>query len=432
MMAGDAPIAIGIFAVAYALIITERVHKTVAALLGGTAVMLFGVVSQHDAFAAIDLEVIFLLVGMMIITHFLAESGFFGYLAVRLAQVARGKPVPLMLLLCMVTAVLSALVDNVTTVLLIAPVTFLIAEQLEVPPIPYLIFEVLSANVGGTATLIGDPPNILIGSAAGLSFNQFVIHLGPIALVCLVFVLVFAGLAARSHSAVDPERRARIMRMRAERSITDRKLLVRSSTVLSLVLLAFVLHGVLGFEPAAAALAGAAVLLLWTRADPEEAFRSVEWSTLFFFIGLFMLVAGLIHTGVLDACAQGVIRLTGDSIPLTAMAVLWLSGLASSVVDNIPITVTLIPIVEQLLPELAAQNGVSTEHVHTVLWWSLALGACLGGNGTLYGAAANVVVIGIARRNKQPISFAKFLAYGLPVMILTLALSSAYVFVRYL
>ncbi|MBN2308199.1 MAG: ArsB/NhaD family transporter [Candidatus Hydrogenedentes bacterium] len=431
MMDMQAIFAVIIAVLTYAAILSGKVHKTVAALLGGCAMVLLRVVGEEEAFQAIDLGVIFLLTGMMVISHFLAKSGFFGYVAIRIAQLAKGRPLPLLVLLCTVTGLLSALVDNVTTIVLIAPVTFLVAEQLEVNPVPYLLFEVMAANVGGTATLIGDPPNILIGSKAGLTFNQFLINLGPIVLVCLALLVGAAAFAVRKSAHVSSDIRARIMEMNPAGAISDRRLMLKSLFGLSLVLTSFLLHGLLHIGPAPAALAGAALLLLFTHAEPSEAFGAVEWPTLFFFVGLFLTVAGLAATGVLDQIARFAVSLTGSDLFLTAMVVLWFAAITSAFIGAIPIVTALIPVVQNIIPGITAQGTLPEPVVAQALWWSLALGACLGGNGTVFGTAANVVVVEIARNNRREISFAQFLRYGLPVTFVTLVLSSIYVLIRY-
>jgi len=434
-MDAKALIAITIFAVTYAGILSGRVHKTVAALLGGMAMIILHVVKDHDAWAAIDLNVLFLLTGMMILSHFLAESGFFGYAAIRMAQLVRGRPIPMLAFLCIVTGVLSALVDNVTTIVLIAPVTFLIADQLEVNPVPFLLFEVMAANIGGTATLIGDPPNILIGSKAGLSFNDFVLNLGPVVLVCLAFLIVVATIVVRRHAHVSLDVRARVMDMNPARAITDRGLLIKSGTILICVLSMFVLHEVTHISPAAAALAGAAALLMLTKAEPDKAFNSVEWPTLFFFIGLFICVEGLVATGVVESMARMGMSLTGGNLPVTALIILWFAALTSAFVGAIPIVTCLIPIVQSMSVSIgehyAADPSVTPAMISGALWWSLSLGACLGGNGTMFGTAANVVVVEIARQNHREVTFAQFLKVGMPITLVTAAISSVYVLLRY-
>ena len=430
-MQTDVLIAIGIFVVMYAAMLTEKVHKTVAVLTGGCAMVVFHVVSEETAFGAIDLSVIFLLTGMMIIVHFLAQSGFFGYVAVRIAQLAKGRPLPLIVLLCVVTAGLSALIDNVTTVLLIAPVTMLIAEQLEVSAIPYLMAEVLAANIGGMATLIGQPPNILIGSAANFSYLSFLSNTAPVAVVCIAVLLVFALFSLRNQTHVSNDVRARVMEMKANRAITDPKMLKQTGLVLALVLGGLLVHDIAGLHPATIALGGASLMLLLTKADPEKVFHAVEWPTLFFFIGLFMVVAGLVETGVIASLARGLITLTGGSLTATSLAVLWFAALASAILGNVPVVAMMIPVMQAMDASFSSMGVHAPDVVHAALWWPLALGACLGGNGTLFGAAANIIVIDIAEHNQRHVTFRQFLAYGLPVTLTTLALASIYVVIRY-
>ena len=424
-------IALFIFALTYIAMLTEKIHKTVAALLGGCAMIFCHVLTQEQAFASIDLGVIFLLTGMMVIVHFLAQSGFFGYVAIRLAQIAKGRPIPLIVLLCVVTGALSALVDNVTTVLLIAPVTLLVAEQLEVSPMPYLMFEALASNVGGTATLIGDPPNILIGSASGMSFNQFLWNLGPVTVICLLAVVAFAVFTIRKQSHVSSDIRARVLDMNASRAITDRELLWKSGFVLGLVLVLFLAHGALHIQPATIAMGGAGLILLLAKADPEKAFKAVEWPTLFFFIGLFMLVGGLASTGLLEQMAHWGLSLTGSDPLLTCMGLLWFTAVASAILGCVPVVATLIPVIKTVIPVMVAQTSLQTVTVEHALWWSLALGACFGGNGTMFGTAANIVVVQIARNNRQQISFAGFLLYSVPIMLATVLIASIYIYFRY-
>lgn len=425
-------LALIIFVITYAAILSGRVDKTAAALLGGMCMILLHIVHEDKAFAAIDMTVVLLLTGMMIISHFLARSGFFGYVAVKFAQLAQGRPLPLLLILCTVTAVLSALIDNVTTVLLIAPVTFLMAEQLEVSPIPFLLFEVMAANIGGTATLIGDPPNILIGSRAGLSFNEFLFHLGPVAVLSLGMLLIVAVFVMRKSAFVPADVRARIMEMQASRAITDKSLLIKSCAVLGAVLIGFVLHGVFHIGPATIAMAGAAALLILTRANPEDAFKAVEWPTLFFFIGLFVTVEGLAESGVIGKAAEAALSATGGSAAAASIILLWFSGLTAAFVGAIPMVTALIPLVQQIIPGIAEASHLDPETTRYALWWSLALGACLGGNGTVFGAAANIVVVEIARNNRREISFPRFMAIGMPIMAATLLISSVYLMLRYL
>jgi Na+/H+ antiporter NhaD/arsenite permease-like protein len=422
-----AALAIIIFAVTFGVMVSGLMNKTVSALMGAVLMMVLQVVHEDAAYAAIDMKVILLLMGLMIICHYLAQSGFFAYVAIRMAQIAHGRPLPLMVLLCLVTAILSALVDNVTTVVLIAPVTFLIADRLEVTAVPYLILEVLAANIGGTATLIGDPPNILVASASGLSFNAFLFNLGPVAFLCLVALMAMAIWAIREERHVSTDVRARVMEMNAKAAITDGPLLCRSAIVATGVFVGFLFHGFLHIQPATVALAGAVILLILLRADPHEALQAVEWPTLFFFVGFFIMVAGLVAVGVPEALAQFTLSVSGGSLPVTVIMVLWLTALATALLGSIPVTTALIPVVDTLAPQLAAAGGPASP----VLWWALALGACLGGNATLLGSAANIVVVDIAGRNNREISFLEFSRYGLPMTAISLIIASVYVLLRY-
>jgi Na+/H+ antiporter NhaD/arsenite permease-like protein len=408
------------------------VHKTVAALLGGMAMVLLGIVSEEVAFESIDLSVILLLTGMMIVTHYLAESGFFEYVAIRIVQISQGRPIPLVILLSTLTALLSALVDNVTTVLLIAPVTFLVCQQLEVRPMPYLIIQILASNEGGTATLIGDPPNILIGAKAGLTFNEFLFHLTPPVLVCHVVLMIIAAIVISRERFVPMDVRVRVREMDASRAIQNWSLMYKSSAVLGLVLLGFLLHGFLHVPPASIALTGAALIMVLARAKPDDSFKVVEWSTLFFFIGLFILVAGLVEVGVIQQAAELSLRVTGGDLFITSMVLLWLSAIAAMFVGAVPITATLIPMVQGMIPGIAENGSVSLQLVSYALWWSLALGVCLGSNGTILGGAANIVVVDIARKNGLEISFGRFMLFGIPYMIVTLVIASVYIMFRYI
>jgi Na+/H+ antiporter NhaD/arsenite permease-like protein len=412
-----------IFVVTYAAIATERVDKTVAALLGGALVVVIGIIDQHEAFAAIDLNVILLLAGMMILAGILSRTGFFQWVAIRSVKIARGEPFRLLLVLSTVTALLSAFLDNVTTVVLIAPVTLYIASVLRVSPLPFLISEILASNIGGAGTLIGDPPNILIGSAAGLGFSDFLIHMAPAAfLVYLGFLVMIRFIYGRALS-VEPGVRDAVLALDERALITDPRLLRVSLGVIALTIVGFLLAKPLGLEAGTIAIGGAALLMLLTRTEAEEALREVEWATLFFFIGLFILVEAVVHVGIVDAIAAALVELTGGDPTVTTIGLLWLSGIASAIIDNIPYTATAIPIVQEL-----GAAGIPIEP----LWWALALGACLGGNATIVGASANVVVANLADREGHPITFAAFLRIGLPVTVMSLLVSTLYVFVRYL
>ncbi|NBE93416.1 ArsB/NhaD family transporter [Nonomuraea sp. KC401] len=423
-------LAVAAFLCAYTLIATEKVHR-VAAALGGAAIMLLIHATDagsafFDEHSGIDWNVIFLLLGMMIIVGVLKQTGVFEFLAIWAAKRARGRPFRLMALLILITASASALLDNVTTVLLIAPVTFLVCERLALPVVPYLIAEALASNIGGAATLVGDPPNIIIASRGGLTFNDFLVHMGPL---IVVLVAVFIGLCRwlfRSAFTYDPERAAEIMALNEREAIADPRLLRQSLAVLVLVMAAFVLHPVLHYEPSVVALLGAGVLVAATRVTTEEAIAEVEWPTLVFFAGLFVMVGGLVETGVIGLVSEAAAEATGGRLALSAMVLLWGSAVLSAVVDNIPYVATMSPIVADLVQ--AAGGGEQAQ----VLWWALAIGADLGGNATAVGAAANVVILGIAARNGNPISFWQFTKYGLVVTFVTVALSTPYLWLRYL
>ncbi|UCH33772.1 MAG: ArsB/NhaD family transporter [Armatimonadota bacterium] len=426
----------GIFLGAYALIATDRLHRTVVALAGAALVLLLRVVDQSTAFAAVDWNTVFLLLGMMVIVAVTRRTGVFQWLAIKSAKAARAEPMRMILLFSAVTAVLSAFLDNVTTVLLIAPVTILIAEALSISPLPFLISEILASNIGGTATLVGDPPNIMIGSAAGLGFLSFVLNLAPVAAIIFIAYAATVRYLFRSGMTVTEEARARIYEFDESKAITDWPLLRRCLFVLSLTIIGFFLHEVVHLLPATVALAGAALLLVMSGADLEEVLHDVEWPTLLFFIGLFIMVAGLIDTGIITAITRWLLALAERSIAVTAIVLLWVSAGLSGVVDNIPFVATVNPMLLELAPGLAPPGANIAEVVRgpqmMPLWWSLALGACLGGNATLVGASANVVVAGIAERNGHPIKFTEFLKYGIPVVLESLVISTAYVYLRYL
>ncbi|MGH3758047.1 ArsB/NhaD family transporter [Actinophytocola sp.] len=422
-------IAVAVFVAAYVLIATERVHKTAAALGGAGLVLGLGVVSSDEAFfshdTGVDWDVIFLLLGMMIIVGVLRRTGVFEYVAIWAAKRAKGSPLRIMMLLVLITAVASALLDNVTTVLLIAPVTLLVCDRLAISPIPFLIAEVLASNIGGAATLIGDPPNIIIASRADLSFNDFLVHMAPIVIVAVAAFMIVLPWLFRGSFTADPERVADIMALTEREAIQDVCLLVKCGIVLTGVFVAFVLHSALHMEPAVVALLGAGVLVLISRSRPEHYLASVEWETLLFFAGLFIMVGALVHTGVIGELAGLVTEATGGNALLAVMLILVVSALLSGVIDNIPYVATMSPLVLELSGSIA--NPVHAE----ALWWSLALGADFGGNLTAVGASANVVVLGIAKRAGHPISFWAFTRKGAIVTLFTIALAAPYLWLRY-
>lgn len=407
-----------VFVLAYIVISTERLHRTVVALAGGMLLILAGVLSQEEAFAAIDFNVILLLVGMMVIANIMSETGVFQWIAVQSVNTGRGKPLLIMAMLCLVTAGASAILDNVTIVVLIAPITLFIASTLRVSPIPFLVAEIMSSNIGGAATIIGDPPNILVASAANLDFLTFAGNMLPIALLCLGTLIGILSLQIRRE--IDPS--PIVSRLDASGLITDRHLLRQSLLAMSLVLIGFIFHGMLGLEPATIAMAGATLLLIITRRDPFQHLREVEWTTLFFFIGLFIMVEAMVKTGIIASIADAVLNLTKGDLRLTANLLLWFSALFSGVVDNIPYTATLIPLVQRLGAVMPAGP----------LWWALIMGADFGGNLTLIGASANLVVATVAQRAGYPITFKRYLGYSLMSTLAVLVLSTLYLWLRYL
>ncbi len=419
----DAWVAGAIFIAAYTLIALERLDRTLVALLAGLSVVALGIIDQQEAFAAIDLNVIFLLAGMMVIASALAKTGFFEWLAIRSVRLSRGEPLRLLIIMSLMTAVLSAFLDNVTTVVLTIPISLSVARRLGVTATPYLIAQILASNIGGTATLIGDPPNILIGSAAGLDFGQFLVNLAPVTILVFATFVVIVRVAFSGHLQVPSSQREAALEQTESATITDPRLLVRTLVVVGLTIVGFLTHSMLGLEAATVALLGATVLMLVGGHDPHEAFREVEWSTLFFFVGLFVLVEAIVHVGIVSGIADSLAEATGDDVALASVVLLWFSALASAVVDNIPYTATAIPVVQRL-----TENGLAAEP----LWWSLALGACLGGNLTIVGASANVVVANLAARAGQPIRFMEFFRYGAVVVFASLLISTAYVWIRYL
>ena len=420
-------IAISVFVGAYVFIATEWVHRVVVALVGAGLMLLFHIVDASDAFSSeefgVDWNVIFLLFGMMIIVGVLRHTGVFEYLAIWSAKRARGRPFRVMTLLMLITAVASALLDNVTTILLVAPVTVLIAERLELSPVPFLIAEVMASNIGGTATLVGDPPNIIIGSEAGLSYLDFLVNLGPLVLILLVMFVFLARWLFRDTLEDRPERAAEIMALDERDALVGGTLLPKALAVLGVVTLAFVLQGVLQYEPSVVALLGAGVLLLIARGETQAYLREVDLPTLVFFMGLFVMVGALAKVGVIEYLAERVIDATDGRLLVAALLLLLVSVVLSAVVDNVPYVATVAPIVVALARAIPGDA--------TVLWWALAIGADLGGNATSIGASANVVMLGVADRSGHRIRFVEFLKYGVIVTGATIAISILYVWVRY-
>ena len=415
-------IAVAVFVLALALIASERLHRTNVALVGATVVVLFVPgFSQELAIESVDFNTIGLLAGMMILVYLTQQTGIYDYIAIRAGQISKGRPLWVVVSLAGTTALLSAFLDNLTTILLIVPVTFLLADTLDIDPIPLVIIEVIASNIGGTATLIGDPPNIIIAGATGLSFNDFIVNLGPIVVVTFVVVIAILYRFYRSRLQIEESNRQFVMELDAAASIRDRAELRRTGPVLILTILAFFAHQQLHIEPATVALAGASVGLLVTRIDLNEALSRIEWPTLFFFVALFVMVGALEETGAIEEVATAVKDLTGGERAAELLGITWIAAIGSSVVDNIPFTTAMIPVVEEL----------QTDTSDDAYWWALSLGACFGGNATIIAAAANVAAAGLAERAEKPIGFMTFLRIGVPVTIVSIALASLYVMARY-
>ena len=428
-----------IFLLAYTVIVSEKIHKTIVALFGAGLMLVLKILEQHEAFHVeefgIDWNVIFLLISMMVIINLMRPTGVFEYIAIKSAKWGKGDPFRILAIFAIVTATLSAFLDNVTTVLLIVPVTILIAEALEVDPLPYLISCALASNIGGTATLIGDPPNIMIASKAQLDFMDFIYHLSPVIVITMVFYIYAIKLIWGKKLKTREELKQRIMAMNESEAIKDPVLLKKSLAVLSLVLTGFVFHGALHFQPATVALFGAGLLLLLSKThEPHHVLAEVEWPTIFFFIGLFIIIGGVVKVGLIKWMSVQVLELTQGNLFATSMVVMWFSAFASAFIDNIPYVATMNPLIidmaKQLWPNV---SGIQLLHHPDLmpLWWSLALGACLGGNGTAIGASANVIVVGMSEKAGKKISFMKFMAYGMPLMIMTVVIATIYVWLRY-
>jgi Na+/H+ antiporter NhaD/arsenite permease-like protein len=423
-----------ILAITYAIIISEKINRSIVALLGAAVMVVVGVMHQEEALKGVDWNTIGLLTGMMILVSISRRSGMFQYVAVWSAKAAKAHPAGILFLLQITTAVLSAFLDNVTTVLLMVPVTLAIVKQLEVPAYPYLFAEIFASNIGGTATLIGDPPNILIGSQVGLDFNAFVLHLAPLVVVVMAAQAIMIHLLWGKDLKATPEREARVMAMRAEEAITDWLLLKQSLAVLTVVMIAFALARRLHLEPATIAMGGAAVLMLldnWAHLNEKasenihKTFGDVEWITIFFFIGLFIVVHGVEVGGLLKLLADKLVAATGGNMAHAGFAILWSSAVLSAIVDNIPFVATMIPLIKSMAPAFGGPDKIEP------LWWCLSLGACLGGNGTLIGASANLTVAGLSERAGVPFRFLTYTLYAFPMMLVSIAIAHVYVWFRY-
>ena len=442
----DVLLALIIFGVAYLAIVTERIHKTIVSLAGAALMISLGVVSQEEAFYSheygVDYNVIFLLIGMMVIINITRKTGLFEVLAIWAAKRAKARPFRMMVLLSVITAILSAMLDNVTTVLLMAPVTLDITKRLELQPVPFLVAEALASNIGGTATLVGDPPNIMIASKADLGYMDFLVMLGPVVIVIMLAFLGGLWLVAGRSLKVSAHLQQAVLALKERDVIKDRRFFLQCLGLLGLTTLGFCFHGFLHLEPATVALLGASLFMLVghghgkARGEEElDYLTEVEWKTIFFFIGLFILVGGLVKVGAIRYLADQLVQLTAGKVAETTMTILWGSAVLSAVVDNIPYVAAMNPLIVDLARSLHPEIADYTTLVHQPdiipLWWALALGACLGGNGTLIGATANVVIVDIARRAGHTISFARFMAFGLPVMIGSIMISTVYLWLRF-
>lgn len=426
-------ISAGLLLLAYIFIATEKIPKVTIALIGAVITIILGLVSQnkmidgtinHEYFINfVDFNVIFLLVSMMIIVSISTRSGVFNYIANELLKLTKGHPIKVLIALGLFTAVTSAFLDNVTTVILVMPITFSIAKKLDINPIPFLLTEIVSSNIGGTSTLIGDPPNIIIGSAGGLSFLDFIKELTGVVAVILVAIIVLMVICFRKSLSASEEKMKEVANIDNTHTIVDKALMIRSVIVLSLVIFGFVLHDIIHIETCIVAMLGASILLLFEK--PTDILRDVEWNTIFFFIGLFIIIGGLEASGGIKLMAEWIIEVTKGSQNATAMIILWASGIISGIIDNIPYTATMAPMIAEI------QNVMGHDYAFP-LWWCLSLGACLGGNMTIIGAAANVIVSENAAKEGHPISFLQFMKYGVPIVFISLTISTIYIFFRFL
>ncbi|NFD76003.1 ArsB/NhaD family transporter [Clostridium botulinum] len=413
-----------IFIIVYALIISEKVNRVVASLGGAAIMLILKLITQEKAFLKIDFNTIGLLVGMMIIVNITKRTGVFEYIAIKAAKFSKGNPIKILILFSVITAVLSGVLDNVTTVLLIVPVTLVITKTLEIDPIPFLMCEIFASNIGGTATLIGDPPNLMIGSAAGLSFLDFVKNLAPVIIIILIVTLLGIRQLYKNSMKTSEEDKKKIMALDESKAIRDMSLMKKCLTVLFLTLIGFLTHSYLGFESATIAIAGSAILLAISKVEPDEILQETEWGTIFFFIGLFIMTGVLEDVGIMEVLAQKTLSLTKGNLVMTGIFVLWISAIASAFIDNIPFVATMIP----LIKAMGTMGGMDI----VPLWWALSLGACLGGNGTMIGASANLVVIGIAEKSGYKISFKDYFKLGFPVMLVSIIICTAYLLMFFL
>lgn len=416
-------ISIVIFLITMTAIMTERIHRTVAAITGAILLIVTHILTIETSISYVDMNTIGVLVGMMLFVAVVKNSGIFEYIAIKSAKIAKGKPVNIMIIFILITAILSAFLDNVTTVLLIGPMTIAITRILNINPVPFLITQIMASNIGGTATLIGDPPNIMIGSAANLGFTDFILNTGLPVIFIIITAIIYFLLLYKKQLIVDEENISKVMEMDEKKAIKDKSLMFKSIVLIILVVIGFIFHSQLQMESCVIALLAAIIMLLIGKQDAEEIILGVEWSTILFFIGLFIVVGGLEETGVIGKLANLLVSATSGNIVLAMIIILWASAIISSFLDNIPFVATLIPLI------LTMQQTGNIDV--TPLWWALSLGACLGGNGTLIGASANVVLSSISNKNGYPITFKHYMKIGFPLMIISIIISSIYLLIRF-
>lgn len=415
-------IAISIFLLVMIAIISEKVNRAVAAVAGALLMLIFNIVSFENSLKHIDFNTIGVLIGMMIFVSVVKNSGLFEYIAIFSAKKSKGDPWKIMLCFMILTAILSAVLDNVTTVLLIGPMTIVITQILKINPTPFLITQILASNIGGTSTLIGDPPNIMIGSAANLSFMDFVVNLGPVVIIILFSTIVYFKFVFKKHLVVADIYKEKILSLDENKAIKDKSLLIKSIIMMIFILLGFALHNIIHIESSIVALTGATLMIFIGKQDVDEILSSIEWSTIAFFGGLFIVVGGLVEVGIINFIAEYLINATKGHLIITMLVILWLSAIISSFLDNIPFVATLIPLILTM-----QSQGVDV----TPIWWATSLGACLGGNGTLIGASANIVLSNIGQKNGYPITFKEYFKIGFPLMILSIIISTIYLLARF-
>jgi len=421
-----------IFIGAYIAIASDKVNKTIVAVIGACLVLMLHLVSFEEATHAVDLNVIFLLVGMMTCVHILSKTGFFEWAAISVAKYSKGNPFLIMCLLLIVTAILSAFFDNVTTIILLVPLTILIAELLEINPIPFIVLETMASNIGGTATLIGDPPNIIIGSAAKLSFSDFIINLAPVVIIIFVVFLLTVFVLFRNKFHVPEAMKKRVVNSIPNLAIVDKKNMIKALLIMGLIFIGFFFHAKLDIEPGIIALGGSMLMMLFCKSDSEETLMKVEWGVIFFFIGMFIMISALDANGVVEKAGIMILNASGGNLFTVCIIVLFGSAIFSAILDNIPFVITMVPLIKNFIEHFSASLGPqSVEQISQPLWWALALGACLGGNMTIIGASANVVMVRIAEKNKYKVTFGKFLKYGVPFTLQALLISMVYLWLRY-